>query len=86
MVEVKICGLSTRESVDAAIAAGADYVGLVFFPKSPRNVSLEQARDLAAHAKGRVKVVALVVDADDARLKEITDRVSPEERRRRFPP
>ena len=46
-VEVKICGLSTPETVEAAIAAGADLVGFVFFPKSPRNVSLEQAASLA---------------------------------------
>ena len=51
-VEVKICGLSTPETVDAAVEAGADLVGFVFFPKSPRNVSLEQAAALAARARG----------------------------------
>lgn len=76
--EVKICGLSTPETVDAAIAAGADMIGLVFFPKSPRNVSLEQAAALAARARGRARVVALVVDADDAALQNIAAKVGPD--------
>ena len=63
--EVKICGLSTADTVEAAIAAGASFVGLVFYPKSPRNVSLERAQALADQARGRAKVVALTVDAAD---------------------
>ena len=58
MVDVKICGLSTLESVDAAINAGADLVGLVFYPRSPRNVSVQQAKTLADHARGRARIVA----------------------------
>ena len=77
-VEVKICGLSTPETVDAAVAAGADLIGLVFFPKSPRNVSLEQARELADRARGRAKIVTLVVDADDALLRAIAAGVDPD--------
>lgn len=77
-VEVKICGLSTPETVDAAIAAGADLVGFVFFPKSPRNVTLEQAKALAARARGRAKIVTLVVDADDALLSAIVAEVRPD--------
>lgn len=77
-VEVKICGLSTPETVDAAVAAGADLVGFVFFPKSPRNVSLEQAAALAARARGKAKIVTLVVDADDAFLSAITATVEPD--------
>ena len=77
-VEVKICGLSTPETLDAALDAGADLVGFVFFPKSPRNVSLEQAATLAARARGRAKVVTLVVDADDALLSAIARRVQPD--------
>ena len=76
--EVKICGLSTPETVDAAVEAGADMIGLVFFPKSPRNVSLEQAAALAARARGRARIVTLVVDAGDAMLKEIVARVDPD--------
>ena len=77
-VEVKICGLSTPETVDAAVAAGADMIGLVFFPKSPRNVSLEQAAILADRARGKTRIVTLVVDADDALLQEIAARVKPD--------
>ena len=62
-VEVKICGLSTSETVQAATEAGADLIGFVFFPKSPRNVSLEQAASLAGLARGKAKIVALTVDA-----------------------
>ncbi|WP_395689132.1 phosphoribosylanthranilate isomerase [Aestuariivirga sp.] len=76
--DVKICGLSTPETVEAAIAAGADLIGLVFYPKSPRNVSLEQAAALAAQARGRAKIVSLVVDAEDATLREIAARVAPD--------
>ena len=77
-VEVKICGLSTPETVDAAVEAGADLIGLVFFPKSPRNVTIPQAAQLAGRARGKAKVVALVVDADDALLAEIARTVQPD--------
>ncbi len=78
MVKVKICGLSTPETMDAALGAGADFVGLVFYAKSPRNVSLEQAAILADRARGRAKIVALVVDADDAALSAINTGVKPD--------
>ena len=73
----KICGIKTREALDAAIEGGADFVGLVFCAPSPRNVTLDEAAALAAHARGRAIVVALVVDADDAALDEIVARVAP---------
>ncbi len=76
--DVKICGLSTPETVDAAVAAGADFIGLVFFPQSPRNVSLEQAAALAERARGKARIVALVVDADDALLTAIAKTVRPD--------
>ena len=78
MVDVKICGLSTQESVDAAIDAGADLIGLVFYSRSPRSVSVQQAKSLADHARGRAKVVALIVDADDAELQDINKNVAPD--------
>ncbi len=77
-VEVKICGLSTPETVDAAVEAGADLIGLVFFPKSPRNVTIPQGAQLASRARGKAKVVALEVDADDALLAEIARTVQPD--------
>ena len=77
-VEVKICGLSTPETVEGSIAAGADYIGLNFYPSSPRYVSLERAAELAAIARGRVKIVALVVDAPDGLLQDLVAKVDPD--------
>lgn len=74
-LEAKICGLSTPESVDLAVAEGAAFVGFVFFPRSPRNVSLEQAAALAARVPERVRRVGLVVNADDAFLAALTRQV-----------
>ncbi len=76
--KVKICGLRTLETLQAALEAGADYVGLVIFPPSPRNVDIEAAAALAAHARGRAKVVALLVDADDALLARVADEIRPD--------
>src|SRR5258706_14446459 len=75
---VKICGLSTRETFAVALDAGADMVGFVFFPSSPRHLSLETARDLGRHAKGRASKVALTVDADDATLANIVEALQPD--------
>jgi phosphoribosylanthranilate isomerase len=78
MARVKICGLSEPITMNAALNAGADMVGLVFFAKSPRNVNVEQAAALAKMAKDKTAVVALVVDADDKLLELITKRVRPD--------
>jgi phosphoribosylanthranilate isomerase len=78
MVDVKICGLSTPETVDGAIAAGAALVGLVFYPRSPRHVSLEKAAALAARARGKARIVALIVDADDKAIAAINAAVNPD--------
>ena len=75
---VKICGLSTRETLDVALDAGADMVGFVFFPPSPRHLSLETARDLGKHARRRALKVALTVDADDATLANIVEALQPD--------
>jgi phosphoribosylanthranilate isomerase len=75
---VKICGLSTPETLDAALDAGADMVGFVFFPPSPRNISLDTARMLDARVKGRARKVALTVDADDLVLARIVDALKPD--------
>jgi phosphoribosylanthranilate isomerase len=76
--EVKICGLSDAESVAAALDAGADYVGFVFFPPSPRNVAPARAAELGASARGRARIVALTVDAEDALLDEIVRTLRPD--------
>jgi len=67
-VTAKICGLSTPETLDAAIAGGASHVGFVFFPPSPRNVSLERAASLAARVPAHVAKVGVFVNPDDALL------------------
>ena len=64
---VKICGLSTPEAIDAALGAGADMVGLVFFPPSPRyRHAGSSARRSPAHARGRGEVAVFTVDMDEA--------------------
>lgn len=77
-ITIKICGLSTPETLDAALDAGADMVGLVFHPKSPRFVSDKAARAMADQARGRAKVVALVVNLDVERLDAIAETVQPD--------
>jgi len=72
---VKICGLRDAATLQAAVEAGANYVGLVFFPKSPRNVSIDQAVGLAQPVPPGVAKVALVVNADDAQLDQIVANV-----------
>jgi phosphoribosylanthranilate isomerase len=69
-VEAKICGLSTPETVDAAIAGGARFVGFVTFPKSPRHISTDTLRTLGARVPKGVTRVGLFVDPDDALLDE----------------
>jgi phosphoribosylanthranilate isomerase len=75
---VKICGLSTPASVEAAVSAGADMVGFVFFPPSPRYVSPQTAAALAEPARGHVQIVALTVDATNATLSEIVGALRPD--------
>jgi len=75
---VKICGLSTRETLDVALDGGADMVGFVFFPPSPRHLGLEMARELGKAAKRRASKVALTVDADDLTLANIVEALRPD--------
>ena len=77
-VDIKICGLSQPDMLEAALDAGAAYVGLVFYEPSPRNVTLAQAQVLADQARGRATIVALTVDAPDALLREIATQVRPD--------
>ena len=75
---VKICGLKTPDALDAALDAGADMVGFVFFPPSPRNLGIEAARALGERVKGRAKKVALSVDATDAELDRVVEALKPD--------
>jgi phosphoribosylanthranilate isomerase len=64
-VQVKICGINSVESADAALRAGADFAGLVFFAASPRALRADQAASLATRLRGRARIAALLVDAND---------------------
>ena len=75
---IKICGLSTPETLEAALAAGAEMIGLNFHPKSPRYVAPERAAELAAQAHGRTEIVALVVDYSPQQAAELARVVKPD--------
>ncbi len=75
---IKICGLSTAETLEAALAAGADMAGFVFFPPSPRHLGLAEARALRNQVRGRALKVALSVDADDALLTDSIEALRPD--------
>lgn len=76
--DVKICGLKSKEAVDRAVARGATHIGFIFFPKSPRNIEPAAAGELADGARGKVKIVAVTVDADTDDLDEIVDQLRPD--------
>jgi phosphoribosylanthranilate isomerase len=75
---VKICGLKTPEALDVALEAGADMVGFVFFPPSPRSVGFEAARALGARVRGRAQKVALSVDANNEQLAAMIEALAPD--------
>ena len=77
-VKVKICGVRTPAIVDTAADEGADFIGLVLIPKSPRHVELEEARVLAAIARGKIGTVAVLVDPDEALIDAVVERVHPD--------
>jgi phosphoribosylanthranilate isomerase len=74
-VQAKICGINSREALNAAVAGGAAYFGLVFYPPSPRCVSPAQAAALATAAPAQIKCVGLFVDASDQTLDEVLRQV-----------
>lgn len=77
-IPVKICGLSTPETLHAALDAGADMIGLNFHPKSPRFVTLERAAELAAIARGKTEIVALIVDWNERQAAELVAALKPD--------
>lgn len=77
-IGIKICGLSTRETIDAAAAAGATHIGLVHFPKSPRHLELDAARNLRLAVPIGVKTVVLVVNPDGKTLANIKEVLAPD--------
>ncbi len=78
MAVAKICGLSTPETVAAALKGGAAYVGFNLFEKSPRYVTPDAAARLAAPARGKAKIVAVMVDPTDALLREVAQALRPD--------
>lgn len=74
-MKVKICGITDEKALDAAAEGGADFIGLVFYPPSPRALTAEDAARLAARISKNMKAVGLFVDPDDAALEEIMSRV-----------
>lgn len=76
--KIKICGLSEPTAIAAAITAGADYLGFVFYEPSPRHISYKAAAVLSSDIGGTAQKVALTVDADDARLDAIMDSLAPD--------
>ncbi|MHC5306331.1 phosphoribosylanthranilate isomerase [Bartonella sp. LJL80] len=77
-VKIKICGLKTPEAIAAAIARGADYIGFIFFEKSPRHLPIADAARLRLHIQKPVKLVAVTVNADDTMLDEIVEKIRPD--------
>src|SRR5689334_16739305 len=77
-VLVKICGLNSAEAADAAARAGADFGGLLFHAKSPRNLSLDQAATLATRLRGKLRLVAVTSNASDDELAAIIAATRPE--------
>jgi phosphoribosylanthranilate isomerase len=77
-IAIKICGITSAEAADAAVTAGAAFGGLVFHPRSPRCVNFEAAQALAARLRGRLKIVALIADLDDAGIDAVVKTVRPD--------
>ncbi|MFK7902910.1 MAG: phosphoribosylanthranilate isomerase [Nitratireductor sp.] len=76
--EIKICGLSTTQSIQSVIDGGANYIGFIFFEKSPRNISLELASELSNYAGNKIKKVSVSVNASEAFLDEIVGALKPD--------
>ncbi len=77
-LDVKICGLRTTDAAEKAVALGATHVGFIFFPKSPRNIEPDDAGRIADAVRGKAKIVAVTVDADNDFLDEIVYSLKPD--------
>jgi phosphoribosylanthranilate isomerase len=76
--DIKICGLKTEEAVEKAVSLGATHIGFIFFEKSPRNIEPDIAGRIAEKARGRAKIVAVTVDADNDDLDDIVYLLKPD--------
>lgn len=77
-IEIKICGITTHEALSAALDENADYVGLVFYPPSPRNIDLKTAASLSEASRNQAKTVALFVNPTDDQLSAVIGSVDPD--------
>lgn len=77
-IQIKICGLTTNEAVNAAVELGADYVGFVYYPRSPRHVSFAQAAKLIKNVPDIIKTVLVCVDISDDEIEELFLSFSPD--------
>lgn len=77
-IETKLCGFTTEETIIAALNAGVAYIGFVFFPASPRNITPEEAGKLAEHIREKAKIVAVTVNPEDTLLSTICEHVQPD--------
>lgn len=77
-LEVKICGLTTDKAVQAALTGGASHIGMIFFPKSPRNIAISEAAELRKLIPQRGRMVAVSVNADNDLLDRIVEEVRPD--------
>jgi len=78
LFKIKICGINNKNSMLAAIDAGADFIGLVFYEKSPRSLKLPFAESLITFRNKKSKIVALIVDAKDEYINEIKEKIVPD--------
>ena len=78
LFEIKVCGINDEISMNTALKFKVDYVGLVFYPNSPRNISINQSRQLLISRNKTTKIVALTVDPEDDFLYEIKNKVKPD--------
>ena len=78
LFEIKVCGINDEISMNAALKCKVDYVGLVFYPNSPRNISINLSRELLKSRNNTTKIVALTVDPNDDFLNEVKKIINPD--------
>ena len=78
LFEIKVCGINDEISMNTALKCKIDYIGVVFYPNSPRNISINQSRQLLKSRNNITKIVALTVDPNDDFLNEIKQYVNPD--------
>ncbi len=78
VIKIKICGINDKKSMLVAMSLNVDYIGLVFYKNSPRNISISKAKELKKILYNKTKIVALLVNPTNIILKEIVSEVSPD--------